>query len=118
MIDFNKPVETTDGRPVRVLCVDKIGGMPVVCLIKNGQDFDDEERVYRANLDGELPDTRSFALRNVAPKPVKREGWINISKGNLPDSVVWKSEAAAKDYARGYKVEIQTVRIEWEEPAQ
>lgn len=111
MIDWTKPVEDEDGRPVRVLCTDCKGIYPVVLAIRG---LNDGEIVERRPLSG----LGNPAIRNVIPKPVKREGWVNIRFGSLPDCTIWKSEVAAKDYARGYAEAITTVRIEWEEPAQ
>lgn len=35
MIDFDKPVRCRNGKPVRILCTDKLGTYSVVGLIKN-----------------------------------------------------------------------------------
>lgn len=34
MIDFTKPCQTRDGRPVRILCTDAAGRNPIVGLIQ------------------------------------------------------------------------------------
>ena len=47
MIDWNKPVQTRDGRKVRVLCTDGPKSAPVVGLV-------DDEYVDRWTLDGSL----------------------------------------------------------------
>lgn len=33
MIDFTKPVQTRDGKPVRILCTDRKGDLPVIGLL-------------------------------------------------------------------------------------
>lgn len=37
MVDFSKPVQTRDGRKVRVLCMNRVGGLyPIIGLIDQG----------------------------------------------------------------------------------
>ena len=67
MIDFTKPIETTDGKPARVLCTDLAGrDYPVIAAVQNGFGAEDVFAFTTkgvARIEG-VPD-----LRNVAPKP-------------------------------------------------
>ena len=39
MLDINKPVQTRDGQPARILCTDKKGNLPILAL------FGEDDRV-------------------------------------------------------------------------
>ena len=41
MIDFTKPVQTRDGRPVRILCTDLLGHQPIAGAIKQSDHRED-----------------------------------------------------------------------------
>lgn len=98
MIDWTKPVETTEDppRPVRVLCTDAGEQYPIVALIsrypilftKDGNEF--------ANGCG-------ITLRNVAPKPetVLMEAWVVWDADGY--ETVWCKEKDAADRARHFR---------------
>lgn len=77
-IDYTKPVETNDGRPVRILCTDAPGPYPVCGIVE-----DDDEGGHRWTAPGhyfasgvESPSD----LRNVLPARVIEVGYINVYK--------------------------------------
>lgn len=117
MIDWTKPVETDeeDPRPVRVLCTDRPMSFSVVVMLDTGL-------VCAGNHDSTafifLGGAGTVHLRNVRPKPVKREGWVNMyaRDGHWPSvaSAVFPDEETARTCIGGGS-HIATVRIEWEE---
>jgi hypothetical protein len=105
-IDWDKPIETTDGFPARVISKDyRDGAMTLVVVqaeLKHGS------YILRFSQEG-IRMYHSTAIRNVK---VKREGWINISQG-LHRGLIFDTEASAKE-ARHSGV-VATIKIEWEE---
>lgn len=83
-LDFNKPITTRSGRPVRILCTDAGGEYPVIGLRQiygNGR-----EEVCRWKLDGTIRQKDFFVgehvgsadLINPPPPKVKLERWVNV----------------------------------------
>lgn len=77
MLDLTKPVQTRDGRPVRLLCTDANSRFPVTGLVSQpqGNDVVGTWTVEGSYLDepGEDP----LDLVNVS---VRHEGWVNIRR--------------------------------------
>ena len=73
MIDLNKPLETRDGKKVRMLCTDAKGKYPVVGLIH----YPNEDRARTWTKEGKFSfnGERKNDLVNVSEKITK---WINI----------------------------------------
>lgn len=79
-IDWNKPVQTRDGRKVRVLCTDRVGGLyPVIALVPD--EITGEERVRSYTIHGtysrQHSDSSNMDLVNVPIKGVFT-GWVNV----------------------------------------
>ena len=128
MIDWTKPIETTeDGTPARVLGLlslsmasspltpDADGFEPMMVWIK-GDRNGGWGNIFLINNQGYRCDDRALfsarqepLIRNV---PVKREGWINVY-GFATMSWVFKTEIEAKHAGDGKQ--FATLRIEWEE---
>lgn len=71
MIDFTKPVQTRDGKPVRILCTDMNNPVyPVVGLVNYGR----EEYVITWTIEGQMLDgsTNFSDLIQVEEKPTPR----------------------------------------------
>lgn len=68
-LDLTKPVQTRDGRPVRILCMDRKGEYPVVGLVTENN----RECVRSWPTSGRfyVDDIQGLDLINVPPKPVK-----------------------------------------------
>lgn len=79
MIDFNKPVQTRDGRKVRILCTD--GQHPIFPIVGF---IGDEADVYEWTRDGAYND-QSFRQEDVdiINVPERVERWLNIYPGNV-----------------------------------
>lgn len=121
-LDLTKPVQTRDGRPVRILCTDARREDCIIGLInENGKD-----QSYYWYPDGshwhDPYGPRDCDLINVPPPMIKREGWINLyrpAQGDerLSDKVIWATEQSARVYSQDSDRYLMTLRIEWEEPS-
>ena len=111
-IDWNKPIETVEGQPVRVLSQDYIYCGERLTVIQ--YNFSNHSAIGHYHQNGE-PTFGSPEIRN---RKIKREGWVNVYPTMVEDdgrviTCIHTSEEAAKAIAsRGV---IATVKIEWEE---
>lgn len=112
-IDWNKPVQTKDGRKVRVLCTDSKGYFPIVGLVVS-EDGESEDVVYWP-LTGELagrPDhDYQLDLINV---PEKHEIWVNVYADNMR-RVHGSRQQADGEASRQFAQRIACIRVEFEE---
>lgn len=107
MIDWDKPIETEDGRPARVISRDYRITRYGICMMVQ---IEEAEYSHTASytLQGD-PTLIGPKLRN---RKTKREGWINIYDGGL-GKIIHSAEATAKAFA---KPDVKaTIKIEWEE---
>lgn len=80
-IDFNRPIQTRDGRPVRILCTDKSSyvNRSVVGLVRKD---DGEETVYCWNSHGTSFERESshndVDLINVPEEIERTLGYVNV----------------------------------------
>lgn len=107
-IDWDKPIETTEGFPARVISRDYLlssGERQVIVQVeKRG-----ESSLHYYNAQG----TNRYINVKIRNRKTKREGWINI----FPDQWVgcsYESEEAARRHPNA-KGAIATIKIEWEE---
>lgn len=105
------PVQTRDGRRVRILCYDRACEVfPIVGLVT---DSDGAEYSHSWTRQGSsfLSGPNKSDLVMV---PNKKEGWINLYRDCLPSigSNVYSTEAEAKKESGAGAIQ---VRIEWEE---
>lgn len=106
------PVCTRDGRDVRILCFDRKDDLyPIVGLVSDKLG----ENLRSYTPDG-LYNRSGESNADLFMKPIKKEGWINISNlgCNYCDGI-YTSEQAAKDDGRKTAGYITTLKIEWEE---
>lgn len=94
-LDITKPVQTRDGRKVRILATDMKGNYPLVGLVT---ELSGNEIIHTYDVDGVFVTLRKGSphdLINVPAKPLKRLVYLNVYK----DTVVgYNSEAIAKIY--------------------
>ena len=78
-IDFTKPLQTRDGKKVRLLCTDKISSYPVVVWLE------DIKATASYTLEGVnvIGEESNIDLVNV-PEQVTLDVWVNVYK-NLRD---------------------------------
>jgi hypothetical protein len=107
-IDWDKPIETTDGFPARLISSDYRIQSNTVMLVQI--DFPDKSVARAFHKTGRPYWAYEGTIRN---RKTKREGWINICPdqwvGNLHES---EETARQHPNARGA---IATLKIEWEE---
>ncbi len=105
------PVQTRDGRKVRILCYDRACKVfPIVGLVT---DFDGSESSCSWTPQG-FSSTQGPDELDLVMATVKKEGWINLYRDCLPltGSNVYSTEAEAKKESGAGAIQ---VRIEWEE---
>jgi len=105
-IDWDKPIETEDGHPARVISRDYRGTMnnnEVTLFVVQ------IERPHASHVVICESEYKSTYIRN---RKTKREGWVNVYLGNRV-SDAYKTESLAKSSASNGV--LATIKIEWEE---
>ena len=105
-----KPVCTRDGRNARIICFDVKGSMyPIIALIEESEG---------EKLCSYMPNGRSYknekeCIDNLMMLPEKKEGWANIYRSQIYDTL----ERATEAYKRTCNDDnyLQTIKIEYEE---
>jgi len=107
-IDWDKPIETTEGLPARVISRDYLlssGERQVIVQVeKRG-----ESSLHYYNAQG----TNRYINVKIRNRKTKREGWVVI----FPDrwaGMIWRSKEEAQRHG-DTKHAIDIVKIEWEE---
>jgi len=106
-IDWDKPIETTEGFPARVISRDYLlssGERQVIVQVeKRG-----ESSLHYYNAQG----INRYINVKIRNRKTKREGWINIYRDNR-HGAIWKNKEDANSFANTDTV--ATIKIEWEE---
>lgn len=105
-IDWDKPIETVEGHPARVLSTDARYSGDTLAVIQIEHPGHSCVGYYHKN--GEP----AFGSPEIRNRKTEREGWINIYKDNYT-SEIHESKEEAISAAR--KTVIATIKIEWEE---
>lgn len=106
MIDWDKPIETEDGKPAKVISRDYRTLRFGICIV-----VQIEESEYSKAASYTLQGDPTFAGPKLRNRKTKREGWINIYNGY--SGHIRSTEAEAKaDALPDVKA---TIKIEWEE---
>lgn len=120
-IDWTKPVQDHTGRIYTILTTERpYEYAPIVAMRDDGlvvlAAMDGTARTVSARQACPESDVGSLVLRNVQPKPVRREGWINVypHSWSEPSRKIWRTVADADVAAADAR--IACVKIEWEEP--
>lgn len=108
-IDFNKPVQTRDGRKVRILATDAVGGQPVIALVMDNQSL---EVVSRYSKDGSYLVSKPTGadLINV---PERVERWVNVYGPSAGVGILNESRAGADEDAGSQRSAV--IRITYED---
>jgi len=78
-INYDLPVQTRDGRDVRILCTDAPGDYPVVGIV------DEDVRLWR--IDGSYSsESGPLHLQNAPAKPVRTVQWLYANAGTSYDT--------------------------------
>ena len=107
MIDWDKPIETMEGHPARVISTDHRYSGENLAVIQIEHPGFSCVGYYHQN--GE-PTFGSVRIRN---RKTKREGWINIYRTYNKFGLIYNTEQEAKEVATDTVV--ATIKIEWEE---
>lgn len=73
-----EPVCTRDGREARIICFNRIGNLPIVALVKNGE-REDVYYYHNNGRDNKIDEEKDYDL---FMKPIIKTGWINVHKNN------------------------------------
>ena len=112
-------VQTRDGKPVRLLCLDAKSLCPIIGLTT----VDGEEMCMFWTSQGAFNDC-SHAGYDLVMKPTKHEGYINLFRADekrrhvyVLDGDVYNTEMEAIERAKDISLldYIKTIHIEWEE---
>ena len=110
-IDWDKPIETEEGLPARLLSTDYRMNGETVVLVQIEYEHKSATRVFRK--DGTPCWPSEGRIRN---RKIKREGWINVKNStshNYPHCIIFPTKEAAIDYKNAHTIAI--IKIEWEE---
>jgi len=114
MIDFDKPLETRDGRKVRIYASDGAGIYPI-----HGAIFDDDLGGWSFEsweADGKYWDSTEGELWDLVNVKKKYSGWIVIHKavsgGYYPSSSIYETETICRKFN---PTAATVTKIEWEE---
>lgn len=106
MIDWDKPIETENGSPAKVISRDYRTTRYGICMMVQIEELE-YSHTASYTLQGDPPFTGP-KLRN---RKTKREGWVNVYEGWV--GTIYSTESQAKANTRS-NVEA-TIKIEWEE---
>lgn len=77
-IDFTKPLQLSDGTPLRLLCTDALLPYPVVCL------REDTKLFVLFTSDGKRPPGSGSIYLMNAPEQVTLDVWVNVYDNPSP----------------------------------
>lgn len=113
-----KPVCTRDGRKVRIVCFDRIDARPILALVPstNGKG----ESVFDYFVSGKRIANSLESDLDLMMLSEKKEGWVNIVRGNDGRSYmgrgIFQSKEEAENTIKAFSDNlIDTVKICWEE---
>lgn len=114
-----KPVYTRDGRKARIVCFDRIDARPILALVPSTDGKGED--VFDYFVSGKRIANSLESDLDLMMLPEKKEGWVNIYKGNNGISkydcgdIVFNIKEEAIQYAQNDDKYITTVKISWEE---
>ena len=113
----SRKVVTGDGRKVKILCTNRKSPYPIVALVENHDNDNENVCSYREN--GLYSLYSLSEENNLFFAPEKHEGWINIYRNEDEDyykgMVIFSSKEDAIEKGRRFSDYITTTKIEWEE---
>lgn len=111
MLDLTKPVQTKDGRPVRLLCADAKKTQPIVGLVQN-KDGTETLRCWSADGSWLLDDKAT--PKDLINSHEKRMAWVNVYPEPDCDQLHYTKKSAERGRAGRC---IATVEVQYEVPA-
>lgn len=124
-LNINLPVQTASGIPVRIICTDRMGDLPIVGLVKREKGNGDtsiEEYLVSWSKDGNPGPYLLDPGMRLVNCPYKRKGWIKIfsgpmeepERGNRRTTRVWFDLEKLQSYDIPHQ-KGTIVAVEWEE---
>ena len=114
----DQKVITRDGRPVRIICTDRLGDKPIIALILSQDGKTEIAFSYTSNgfFNTYCVDDRDDLMFD----PIKKKkGWVNVYK--YPDfehpncAYIYTTYEEAVSHGKTQKGYLTTTKIEWEE---
>ena len=113
----SRKLVTGDGRKVKILCTNRKSPYPIVALVENHDN--DNENVYSYREDGLYSLFSLSEENNLFFAPEKGEGYINVYRnrdsGHTYAGAVYDSQEDAKKRKAFDENYVTTIKIEWEE---
>ena len=114
----SRKVVTGDGRKVKILCTNRKSPYPIVALVENHDNDNENVCSYREN--GLYSLYSLSEENNLFFAPEKHEGWVNIYKSKydgyeLSQVYQRKEDAESEKYINDSDAYITTIKIEREE---
>ena len=112
----SKKVMTREGKPVRIICTNRLSeNYPVIALVND----EDSEKCYSYTEFGKFDEYQNIDCDlDLFFAPDKKSGWINLYKMNSiisPGPRVYDTKEEAESAAGDKSYYISTIKIEWEE---
>ena len=109
-----KPVQTRDGRDVRIICFDaKRKDTSIVCLITCFEDGIEDLFSYFRD-DGRWHSSQE-STHDLFMKPEKKEGWVAVFNDGKSISTIYDTKEKAESIGGTYPNFVAVAKIEWEE---
>ena len=113
----SRKLVTGDGRKVKILCTNRKSPYPIVALVENHDNDNENVCSYREN--GLYSLYSLSEENNLFFAPEKHEGWVNVYRnsdsGHTYAGAVYDSQEDAKRRKALDKDYVTTLKIEWEE---
>lgn len=113
----NRKVVTRDGRPVRIICTDKLGAIPVIASFPHTDN--NSELTFSYTTDGKICGSNKVHYSDLMFTSEKKEGWVNMYRRSFLEypycSYVYPTYEKAIVNGRIQDGYIRTIKIEWEE---
>lgn len=112
------PIQTRDGRSVRIICYDVKGhDFPIMALI---MEEDNKEMPYLFSSTGHINNSIIESRSDLVMASTKKEGWINVYQSEMYlDTTIGFSSDIYKTEELAIKGRTEnataTIKIEWEE---
>ena len=107
-----KPVCTRDGKKARIICFDlqSIENTPIVAVVQ----VTDKQEVIANYYENGQQFINGISELDLMMLPEKKEGWVNIYRGQVYNTFE-KAEEARKIAEHGGDNYLKTIKIDWEE---
>lgn len=111
----SRKLVTGDGRKVKILCTNRKSPYPIVALVENHDNDNENVCSYREN--GLYSLYSLSEENNLFFAPEKHEGWINLwrNKNRVEAGIIYDSKEKAEEIGKFSTNYVTSIKIEWEE---